>query len=201
MGPPSLRMHAAPRVPVALEVDALHGVAPKKGNVAALLQQFTATTPRSGKRSSKTGTPRSKHAANYTADDYWSMKIEHLQCVAVARGIKKSGESWQACCGPLGNRVNIIAALRRYDKARIHTTPGDRSPRTQPLNADYSSPRTQPLTDRVLTDRVRPSRELGQPPAYNGSPVYGESLLADLQRQWKAGLAASPSTPVRQLSF
>ena len=39
-----------------------------------------------------------------------------LRCIAIARGIKRNGSTWKECCGPLGNRANIIAALKKYDE-------------------------------------------------------------------------------------
>ena len=38
--------------------------------------------------------------------------MEKLQALAVARGIKRAGVPWKECCGPIGSRANIIAALR-----------------------------------------------------------------------------------------
>ena len=55
--------------------------------------------------------------------DYWDMKIEQLQAMAIERGIKRPGESWKVCCGPLGNRANIIAAIRRHEEGSGARTP------------------------------------------------------------------------------
>ena len=51
------------------------------------------------------------------------MKIEQLQAMAIERGIKRPGESWKVCCGPLGNRANIIAAIRRHEEGSGARTP------------------------------------------------------------------------------
>ena len=57
--------------------------------------------------------------------DYWDMRMEQLQSKAIKRGIKVPGKSWKECCGPIGSRANIIAALRKHDE--VHGLATDRS--------------------------------------------------------------------------
>ena len=57
--------------------------------------------------------------------------MENLHAMAVERGIKRDEASWKDCCPPMGNRANIIAALRAHDEKDRPPTP--RGPLVNPL--------------------------------------------------------------------
>ena len=46
---------------------------------------------------------------------YWELRTERLRDLAIERGLKKPGQTWKEACGPMGNKANIISALRKLD--------------------------------------------------------------------------------------
>ena len=121
--------------------------------------------------------------------DYWDMKIEQLQAMAIERGIKRPGESWKVCCGPLGNRANIIAAIRRHEEGS-----GARTPRafamSQPSLAAVAPVRAQPM--RSSKTRALPTYRLRQ-------RCSGATL--ERQQDLRRAHLARPSRSIRPLSL
>ena len=143
--------------------------------------------------------------------NYWEVKMVELYQVAIARCLKKPHESWRASCGPLGNRANIIAALRRLDdeeaKQRVRTLQGPPPPTPETLGYALSTPfagRTTPaaatpaatLPAKVAaTLAATPAATLAATPASTLPATPAATPLA-CGLSTGLGISAALSTPV-----
>ena len=94
------------RPSLTLEADRAIGAAPSTGQVSVLRQWIrnAEKKPEKASSSARLGSARLETALLI---DYWEIKIEELQKMAIARGLKREGDSWRKACGPMGNRANI----------------------------------------------------------------------------------------------
>ena len=130
-----------------LEADGANGFLPKSGAVSAVLRQWLEEKRRASPLKAAGPT-----RVDQALIDYWELKTADLQSLAISRGIKREGESWKACVGGMGNRANIIGALRRFDELEAARCLANLSP-SAPAAGPPKSPKKL-----AAASKVRPLR-------------------------------------------